>query len=83
MSADRERVETLRKEALPQAQLALEQTRGGYERGRFSFLDLITAQEELLALRGAAIDAAADYHRLLAQIERLTGVAAIRPTTTP
>ncbi|HQX78117.1 MAG TPA: TolC family protein [Steroidobacteraceae bacterium] len=83
VSADRERVETLRKEALPQAQLALEQTRGGYERGRFSFLDLITAQEELLALRGAAIDAAADYHRLLAQIERLTGVAAIRPTTTP
>ncbi|HQW09980.1 MAG TPA: TolC family protein, partial [Steroidobacteraceae bacterium] len=83
VSADRERVETLRNEALPQAQLALEQTRGGYERGRFSFLDLITAQEELLALRGAAIDAAADYHRLLAQIERLTGVAAIRPTTTP
>lgn len=72
------RVETLRNEALPQAQVALEQMRGGYERGRFSFLELATAQEELLALRSAAIDAAADFHRMLIEIERLTG-AAISP----
>lgn len=83
MSADRERVETLRNEALPQAQLALEQTRSGYERGRFSFLELVTAQEEQLALQDAAIDAAADYHRLLAQIERLTGTASASPISTP
>ena len=83
VSADRARVETLRNEALPQAQLALEQTRSGYERGRFSFLELITAQEELLTLQAAAIDAAADFHRLLAQIERLTGTNATRPTSTP
>lgn len=76
MDADRARVETLRSEALPQAQLALDQTRSGYERGRFSFLELATAQEELLALQDAAIDAAADYHRLLVEIERLTGAAA-------
>jgi cobalt-zinc-cadmium efflux system outer membrane protein len=76
VDADRARVETLRNEALPQAQLALEQTRSGYERGRFSFLELATAQEELLALQAAAIDAAADYHRLLVDIERLTGAVA-------
>lgn len=68
----RVRVETLRSEALPQAQVALDQTRYGYERGRFSFLELITAQQELLGLRSAAIDAATDYHRLLAELERLT-----------
>ena len=68
----RARVETLRNEALPQAQIALDQTRYGYRRGRFSFLELITAQQELLGLRGAAIDAAADYHLLLAELERLT-----------
>lgn len=82
LSTDRARVETLRSDALPQAQLALEQTRSGYERGRFSFLELITAQEEPLALQTAAIDAAADCHRLVAQIERLSGAALVRPAAT-
>jgi outer membrane protein, heavy metal efflux system len=75
LGATQARVDSLRNEALPQAQLALDQTRNGYERGRFSFLELATAQEELLALRAAAIDAAADYHRLVAEVERLTGTA--------
>jgi cobalt-zinc-cadmium efflux system outer membrane protein len=83
MTTDRERVDTLRNEALPQAQLALDQTRSGYDRGRFSFLELITVQEELLALQAAAIDAAADYHRILAEIERLTSAALTRPISTP
>ncbi len=83
VEADRARVETLRGEAQPQAQLALEQTRSGYERGRFSFLELATAQEELLALQAASIDAAADYHRLVAEIERLTGTAAPRAASIP
>lgn len=75
LTAAQARVETLRDEALPQAQQALDQTRSGYERGRFSFLELVTVQEELLALRAATIDAAADYHRMLAEIERLTSTA--------
>ncbi len=72
LSATRVRAETLRNGALPEAQQALEQTQYGYERGRFSYLELATAQQELLDLRAAIIDAAADYHRLLAEIERLT-----------
>lgn len=72
MATARERAESLRNEAVPQAQTALEQTQSGYERGRFSFLELLTAQQELLALRAAAIDAAADYHQLLAELERVT-----------
>lgn len=79
MNTARARVDTLRSEALPQAQLALDQTRSGYDRGRFSFLELITVQEEMLALQAAAIDAAADYHRVLAEIERLTSAALTRP----
>jgi len=79
MTAARERVTTLRSEALPQAQQALDQTRNGYERGRFSFLELSTAQEELLALKSAVIDAAADYHRLLTEVERLTNTALSTP----
>lgn len=69
----RERLETLRTEALPQAQAALDQTRYGYDRGRFSYLELATVQQELLELRSAIISAAADYHRVLTEIERLTG----------
>ena len=80
MEACKARVEMLRSEGLPQARLALEQTRSGYERGRFSFLELADAQAELLALRTATVDAAADYHRLRAEIERLTGTSLIEPT---
>lgn len=72
ISAARLRSDTLRSEAIPQARVALEQTQSGYDRGRFSYLELVTAQEELLALQEAAIDAAADHHRLRAEVERLT-----------
>lgn len=72
VSAARVRSDTLRSEAIPQAQIAFEQSQYGYDRGRFSFLELVTAQQELFELEEAAIDAAADHHRLLAEIERLT-----------
>jgi len=70
--AARERAEALRSHALPQARVALAQTQSGYERGRFSFLELLTSQQDQLSISEAAIDAAADFHRLLAEIERLT-----------
>ncbi len=72
MTTARARLETLQGEALQQAQAALDQTRTGYERGRFSFLELASSQQDLLEVRSAAIDAAADYHRLHAELERLT-----------
>ena len=71
--ASRTRVEMLRTEALPQAERALDETQYGYERGRFSYLELATSQQELLDLRATLIGAAADYHRFLAELERLTG----------
>jgi outer membrane protein, heavy metal efflux system len=73
MSAARLRARTLRDDALPLAREALDQTSRGYERGRFSFLELASAQQELLELQLAAIDAAADHHRLRTELERLTG----------
>ena len=76
LGATRSRIGALGGVAIPRATEALEQTRAGYDRGRFSFLELASVQEELLSLRAATIDAAADYHRLLAEIERLTGAAA-------
>jgi len=67
-----EEVLQLRNIAIPQAEAAVDQTRDGYERGRFSYLELATAQQDLFGLQRAAIDAAADSHRLLTELERLT-----------
>ena len=75
VQAGREQLAVLRREATPQAQAALEQTRYGYDRGRFSYLELASAQQELLALQITAIQVAADVHRLTAEIERLTSEA--------
>lgn len=68
----RSELTTLRDELIPQAEAALKQTQYGYERGRFSYLELVDAQRELLLMRREAIATAATYHRLLAEIERLT-----------
>jgi cobalt-zinc-cadmium efflux system outer membrane protein len=73
VSASRDQLATLRGDALPQAQAALSQIQTGHERGRFSYLELATAQQDLLGLRTAAVNAAAASHRLTAEIERLTG----------
>jgi cobalt-zinc-cadmium efflux system outer membrane protein len=70
--AAKARALALRDQALPQARDALAQTQSGYERGRFSFLELLTSQQDLLELSEAAVNAAADHHRLLAEVERLT-----------
>lgn len=72
MTASQARAEALRGEAVPQAETALSQTQAGYNAGRFSFLELATAQQELLELQEAAIDAAAEYHVMRAELERLT-----------
>jgi outer membrane protein, heavy metal efflux system len=72
LQSSRVRMTMLRSDAIPQAEAALVQTQNGYERGRFSYLELASAQHELLGLQSAAIEAAADYHRLVAEIERLT-----------
>jgi len=70
--SSRDLLATLQGEALPQARVALDQTQAGYERGRFSYLELGAAQQELVSLRAVVIETAADCHRLTAEIERLT-----------
>ncbi|HEX5048335.1 MAG TPA: TolC family protein [Gammaproteobacteria bacterium] len=72
MTTARDRTAILRAEAVPQAETALRQVQAGYDVGRFSFLELVTAQQELLELQQAAIDSAASYHRFRTELERLT-----------
>lgn len=72
----------LRERLLPLAQEALEQTRYGFDRGRFSYLELATAQHDLIDTELAAVEAAAHYHTLLAELEALTGIALTQPAST-
>lgn len=65
--------EGLVNDILPQAEAALKETEYAWQRGRYSYLEWVDAQRELLGLRQQRVDAAAEYHRLLAEIERLTG----------
>jgi cobalt-zinc-cadmium efflux system outer membrane protein len=68
-------VNTLQDSVLPPLNSALEQTREAYLGGRYSYLELTTAQRETLDAELALITAAADAHLLRAEIERLSGAA--------
>lgn len=62
----------LQNEIIPILDRALRETREAYERGRYSYLDLIAAQQELLDARQSVIDAAAAALAYGALIEMLT-----------
>ncbi len=67
--------EMLRTRMLPKAEQALAFTRRGFDAGRFSFYQVAQAQNTLFSLRARAVEAAARYHTLLVEVERLTAAA--------
>ncbi len=73
----RTEVELFDKEILPRADTILNDIEDGYRVGRFSHLELINAQAELLAARTARLDACNNHHLYLIDIERLTGGGSI------
>ena len=60
-------------DVLPRLQEALKRTRYAYERGRYSYLELVDAQQAWRDARRTLIDAALRGHSLRVEIERLTG----------
>jgi cobalt-zinc-cadmium efflux system outer membrane protein len=69
----RTETEQLRERVLPEMEEALKQTEYAYERGRYSYLELVDARNNLIEVNRALIEAAVRYHTLLAEIESLTG----------
>lgn len=63
----------LRHQALPIAQQALPDVERGYQAGRVSTLELITSQDEQLALEREAIDTEATFHLQQIALQQLTG----------
>lgn len=68
-------VASLRNDVIPQLKKAVSGTRAAFDKGRYGYLELSTAQHELLEAEAALIDAAANAHLLRAEIERLSGNA--------
>ena len=66
-------VEALTSRIVPLAERALAEYRNGYRLGRYSYLDLVTAQRALIEARRRAVQTAANYHRLRVEIDRLSG----------
>lgn len=69
----RQRVTILRKHILPEAEQALDLIQDGYSSGRFSYLELVEARQQLLAIENEAVAAATDFHQTLITLETLTG----------
>ncbi len=64
---------------VPKMAEALKETEYAFERGRYSYLELVDAQREYLDVQRARIEAGAQAHLLATEIERLTNA----PLTTP
>ena len=60
-------------DVLPRMRDALEQTEYAYARGRYSYLELVGAQRELLEIRVAKIQAESDALRYAIEIDRVIG----------
>lgn len=63
---------SLRADILPRTEEAARETKYAYERGRFSYLEMMDAQREYLAVQSSLIEAATTAHLLQVDIERLT-----------
>jgi len=70
---------TLRDAILPNVEIALTETRRAYTAGRYSYLELRTAQDEALQARREYLEILIETHGLAIDIESLTGTALTSP----
>ncbi len=74
LHAAAEEAELLRSRVLPGSERAVLALRRGYERGRFTQLEVLDAERERLDARERYLRTLAEAHHSAQQIERLTGV---------
>ena len=68
-----ETIHQLKEEILPLAQSAFEATVAGQRLGKIAGLELTNAQRTLFEIKRSYTGALAEYHRVVAHIERLIG----------
>ena len=67
-------VNTLQQQVIPLLQEVQQQTQEAYAVGNYSYVELISAQQEFLTALLSQISSAANVHKLRAEIERLSGL---------
>lgn len=68
------RVETLSAEVIPRFEQALSESQRAYELGRYSYLEWLQAQNDMIDARRELAEASVQAHLRMIEIERLTGV---------
>jgi len=64
---------TLKQSVLPAAQSAFDAADEGFRQGKFDYLEVLDAQRTLVESKGQYIAALAEYHKSVAEVERLIG----------
>jgi cobalt-zinc-cadmium efflux system outer membrane protein len=72
IATDAAAVQSTEEDVIPQAERALSLAQDGYNRGAFSYLDVLEAQRALSDARQTRIDALRSYHFNEAALDRLT-----------
>lgn len=72
LSSDAAAVRSTEQDVISQAERALSLAQDGYNRGAFSYLDVLEAQRALSDARQARVDALRSYHSNEAALDRLT-----------
>lgn len=71
------RLEALRQDVLPGASRAFEDMREGFERGRFSYLDLLEARRTWIRSRREDLQALLELRLAITELARLTAVSVV------
>ena len=69
------RVISLKNKILPGARQAFQAVNEGYRYGKFGYLEVLDSQRTWFNARSQFLDALAEYHKSVAEVERLTGQA--------
>jgi cobalt-zinc-cadmium efflux system outer membrane protein len=73
LAAAHAEAQSLRDDVLPAAQEAFDATNQSYQQGKRGYLEVLDAQRSLFEARGQYINALADYHSAVAEVEGLIG----------
>lgn len=73
LASAHDEVTALRSEVLPGSQQTFDAVAEGYRLGRFGYLDVLDAQRTLIGAGSQYLRALSDYHKAVANVERLIG----------
>jgi cobalt-zinc-cadmium efflux system outer membrane protein len=75
LASAKEQVDRLSGQIIPRTEEALAIAQKGFSQGIYSQLDVLEAQRTLIEVRREHIQAAANYHKLTAELEKLLGAS--------